>query len=157
MSDQDVSSFHAASIDGLARTDLLRALYRDGDAATNALRRYAEQRAATERCGSNKHQAGQESPSREGDRPLVLEEGLGRLRSFAAAVRRHLPPRNRDALPVVVVGAGPAGLLTAVEASVSSHMRLHARLSLLFHSSVTPWMFPYLDIFLACRCYRTCT
>jgi hypothetical protein len=153
--EQDVASFHAASADGLARTKLLRALYRDGDAATEALRRYAEQRAAADSCSSNWHREGQ--MSREGDRPQNLTEGLQRLRDFAAAVRQHLPPRDGDAPPVVVVGAGPAGLLTAVEASVRSHTRLHTRWSLLFHISVTPWMLPRLDVLVACRCCRSCT
>eukprot|EP01043_Picozoa_sp_COSAG02_P048432 COSAG02_NODE_4756_length_5022_cov_1.825107_6_plen_124_part_00 len=121
MAEQDVSSFHAASTDGLARMELLRALYRDVDAGTEALGRYAEQRAAADSCGSNRQLGGQTGM----DQPLTLDEGLRCLRSFAAAVRQHLPPRDHDALPVVVVGAGPAGLLTAVEATVRLHKRLH--------------------------------
>jgi hypothetical protein len=47
----------------------------------------------------------------------AARERLQRLQRFAKAVRQHLPPRGADALPVVVVGAGPAGLLTAIEAT----------------------------------------
>ena len=123
----DVSSFHAASREGNARAELLQALYH-GRNGTAALVRYVERStagescdSATELCDSTRSSSSLEAEHQvefHGHLAAALEERLQRLRRFAAAVRTYLPPRGHDPLPAVVVGAGPAGLLTAVEASV---------------------------------------
>ncbi len=118
----DISTFHAASEDGRARVELLQTLYQasaeqtsHADATATALERFAEQTAVSGSCSSSSHE---EDRARADEHLTVAHKGLRQLQRFAAAVRRHLPPRDADALAVVVVGAGPAGLLTAVEASV---------------------------------------
>ena len=86
-----------------------------GPSARELARQRAEEAALLADLAAEKTIDDQEREGLSAD--AAARERLQRLQRFAKAVRQHLPPRSADALHVVVVGAGPAGLLTAIEAT----------------------------------------